>query len=94
MIKTEVAGATSSMTSVPKPLKYMSPMYKKLVEIYSKTTDGKFKKQLSNLVSVIAMVAADEDTADMLDYCISGEHEEIKDWGHEYMRSLAGHVGI
>ena len=30
MIKQEVAGATSSMTSVPKPLKFMTPLYPKL----------------------------------------------------------------
>ena len=34
MIKTEVAGATSSMTSVPKPLKFLTPLYKKLTETY------------------------------------------------------------
>jgi hypothetical protein len=38
MIKTEVAGATSSMTAVPKPLKFLTPLYKKLVEIYEKYT--------------------------------------------------------
>ena len=30
MIKTEVAGATSSMSSIPKPLKFMSPLYEKV----------------------------------------------------------------
>ena len=35
MIKDEVAGATSSMTSVPKPLKFMTPLYEKLVEAYN-----------------------------------------------------------
>jgi hypothetical protein len=34
MIKTEVAGATSSMTSVPKPLKFLTPLYPKLKEKY------------------------------------------------------------
>lgn len=34
MIKDEVAGATASMTSVPKPLKFMTPLYKKLVESF------------------------------------------------------------
>ncbi len=38
MIKTEVAGATSSMSSVPKPLKYMTPLYPKLKEIYEAYT--------------------------------------------------------
>ena len=32
MIKDEVAGATSSMSSIPKPLKFMVPMYDKLKE--------------------------------------------------------------
>lgn len=34
MIKTEVSGATSSMTSVPKPLKFMTPLYSKLTDCY------------------------------------------------------------
>ena len=38
MIKDEVSGATSSMTSVPKPLKFMTPLYKKLVEAYNAYT--------------------------------------------------------
>ena len=40
------------------------------------------------------MVAADEDSSDMLDYCIKGQTDEIATWGSEYMRTLAGHVGI
>ena len=44
MIKTEVAGATSSMTAVPKPLKFLTPLYKKLTEIYEKyAKDDDFK---------------------------------------------------
>ena len=34
MIKSEVAGATASMSSIPKPLKFMAPMYDKLKERY------------------------------------------------------------
>ena len=34
MIKSEVAGATSSMSSIPKPLKFMAPMYEKLQKIF------------------------------------------------------------
>ena len=29
-LKTEISGATSSMTSVPKPLKFLSPHYKRI----------------------------------------------------------------
>jgi 26S proteasome regulatory subunit N1 len=38
MIKEEVCGATTSMTSVPKPLKFLTPLYDKLVEAYNKQT--------------------------------------------------------
>lgn len=34
MIKDEVVGATSSMTSVPKPLKFLTPLYKKITSAY------------------------------------------------------------
>ena len=34
MIKTEITEATTSMTSVPKPLKFLTPQYSKLVEAY------------------------------------------------------------
>ena len=40
------------------------------------------------------MVAADEESTDMLDYCISGHPDEIATWGREYLRTLAGHIGI
>jgi 26S proteasome regulatory subunit N1 len=91
MIKTEVSGATSSMTSVPKPLKFMTPLYTKLTDCYKayKTNDD-FKKQLSDLCSVIGMVAAPDDSTDMIDYCMKGTLTKLESWGHEYLRALAG----
>jgi|LauGreDrversion4_2_1035121.scaffolds.fasta_scaffold1149129_2 hypothetical protein len=47
--KTEISGATSSMTSVPKPLKFLSPHYKRIVEIYELQIDGEFKVSLTRL---------------------------------------------
>lgn len=95
MIKTEVAGATSSMSSVPKPLKFMTPLYEKLVEIFDNyKTEDKFKRQLANLCSVIGMVAAKDDSNDMLTYCLKGELSELHHWGHEYLRSMAGQLGL
>ena len=38
-----MSGATSSMTSVPKPLKFMKDHYKKLKEIYDAANDSQFK---------------------------------------------------
>jgi len=54
MIKQEVAGATSSMTSVPKPLKFLTPLYPKMKQIYEeyKAIDS-FKVSLLMLFNVI-----------------------------------------
>ena len=95
MIKTEVAGATSSMTSVPKPLKFLTPLYKELTDTHSNhKADDAFKKQLADLCSVVGMVAADEESSDMLDYCLKGSLKDLNTWGHAYLSSLSGQVGI
>ena len=38
MIKKEVSESTSSMTAVPKPLKFLTSLYKKLTDTYDKYT--------------------------------------------------------
>jgi N-acetyl-anhydromuramyl-L-alanine amidase AmpD len=44
MIKKEVIEATSSMTAVPKPLKFLTTLYKKITETYEKyATNDTFK---------------------------------------------------
>ena len=55
-----------------------------------------FKKKFADLCSVIAMVASKEDSNDMLDFCLKGSMttEEMKSWGHEYLRTLSGHIGV
>jgi 26S proteasome regulatory subunit N1 len=108
MIKDEVAGATASMTSVPKPLKFMTPLYGKLKEAFEAyTAQDDFKvsfnfnqfiflqKKFADLCSVIAMVAEEEEGKEMLDFCLKGSMttEDIKTWGHEYLRTLSGHIG-
>lgn len=40
------------------------------------------------------MVAAKDDSNDMLNFCLKGELTTLHQWGHEYLRSLAGHIGI
>ena len=39
-IKAEIEGATSTMTSVPKPLKFLSPHYERMREYHEKQTDA------------------------------------------------------
>ena len=49
--KIEISGATTSMTSVPKPLKFLSPHYKKIVEIYEQQIDGEYKVSITRKFS-------------------------------------------
>ena len=39
------------------------------------------------------MVAAPEDSTDMLDFCLDGTLKDLNSWGHEYLRSLSGQIG-
>lgn len=48
---------------------------------------------MSDLISVIAMVACEEGSNDSLKYCLEGSKSNLIQWGHEYLRSLAGDIG-
>lgn len=45
------------------------------------------------MVSVIGMVASEEGSNEALKYCLEGSRRNLIDWGHEYLRSLAGEIG-
>jgi 26S proteasome regulatory subunit N1 len=40
------------------------------------------------------MVASEDESDDMLSYCLKGCLTTLHSWGHEYLRTLAGHIGI
>lgn len=82
------------MTAVPKPLKFLTPMYPKMTDAYKNyKSEDDFKKKLADLCSVIGMVAAVDDSTDMIDYALKGTLNGLVDWGHEYLRTLAGKIG-
>jgi hypothetical protein len=39
------------------------------------------------------MIASDEGTNESLLYCLEGTRKNLIEWGHEYLRSLAGEIG-
>lgn len=39
------------------------------------------------------MVAAVDDSNDMIEYALKGSLKGLVDWGHEYLRSLSGKIG-
>ena len=93
-MRKEIRSATSTMTSVPKPLKFLRPHYSTLVDFYNtKEVGSPNKKELADVLSVLAMTMAKPETRTCLKYKMEGNTRELGDWGHEYVRTLSGEVG-
>ncbi|KZT61679.1 26S proteasome regulatory complex, non-ATPase subcomplex, Rpn1 subunit [Calocera cornea HHB12733] len=88
--------ATSSMTSVPKPLKFLRPYYPELQELYEKFEGSVEDKGLfADILSVLSMTystpLAGQTT---LSYRLDSPHPSPPgDWGHEYVLHLASELG-
>jgi 26S proteasome regulatory subunit N1 len=92
-INNEIKGATKTMTSVPKPLKFLSPLYENMLKAYE-TQTGDLKERYAETLSVVGMVAGEDDEShDALKYCLLGTRRSLVSWGHEYLRCLAGQIG-
>lgn len=95
-IRSEIRSATSSMTSVPKPLKFLRDHFLPLKKHYAKMTNAKDvesnKKFLADILSVLSMTMGDEMNCESLRYKLLGTPESPHEWGHEYIRHLAGEI--
>ncbi|KAK9689840.1 hypothetical protein RND81_09G085200 [Saponaria officinalis] len=92
-MRQEIRSSTSSMTSVPKPLKFLRPHYGTLKAYYDTMQDPELKKLLADILSVLALTMAAEDERESLKYRLLGSEGDIGSWGHEYVRNLAGEIG-
>ncbi|KAK4574850.1 proteasome regulatory particle base subunit [Recurvomyces mirabilis] len=93
-INTNIKTSTSSMTAIPKPLKFLRPHYEKLRETYDAWPAGDDKNSLADTLSVLGMTYSDsEDRRDTLKYRLLAPSSDIGSWGHEYMRHLALEIG-
>jgi 26S proteasome regulatory subunit N1 len=92
-IKDSIKTSTSSMTAVPKPLKFLRPHYEPMVKLYEEWPAGEDKTSLADVLSVIGMTFSDEDRQDTLKYRLLAPTEDIGSWGHEYTRHLALELG-
>lgn len=92
-MKTSIKTSTSSMTAVPKPLKFLRPHYETLTKLYETWPAGDDKSSLADVLSVIGMTFSDEDRQDTLKYRLESTTQDIESWGHEYTRHLALEIG-
>ncbi|KAE8036855.1 hypothetical protein FH972_009488 [Carpinus fangiana] len=92
-IKDFIKTSTSSMTAVPKPLKFLRPHYESLEKAYESWPQGDDKLALADVLSVLGMTYSDEDRLDSLKYRLLAPSKDIGSWGHEYIRHLALEIG-
>lgn len=78
--------STTSMTSVPLPLKFLRNYYSRLKERCDTIeTEESTKALLCSVVSILAM-GQDRNLRDTLRYCLRAGEVDVGDWGHEYVR--------
>ncbi|BES96279.1 26S proteasome [Nesidiocoris tenuis] len=88
-----IRSSTTSMTSVPMPLKFLRAHYGSLKEAYEKMKDSKARQLCAAIISVLAM--GQESSAaprECLKYCLLAKQKDVGDWGHEYVRQLEGEI--
>ncbi|KAG8238269.1 hypothetical protein J437_LFUL017408, partial [Ladona fulva] len=89
-LREHIRASTTSMTSVPKPLKFMRVHYDTMKGVYEKMELPETKKACADIVSVLAMTMS--EGRDCLKYRLKGSQGDIGLWGHEYVRQLAGEI--
>lgn len=94
-IKDYIKTSTSSMTAVPKPLKFLRPHFDELAALYEKWSEGADRDSLADTLSVLGMTYGDEENLQTLKWRLKSKasEEELGSWGHEYIRHLALEIG-
>jgi len=85
-----IRSSTTSMTSVPKPLKFLRQHFGALKEIYEKINDKETKTFCADVLSVLGMTTS--ESRDCLKYRLLGSFEPVGSWGHEYIRHLTAEI--
>lgn len=86
---------SSSLSSVPKPLKFLRPHYDTLKENLEKLQDRERQASLADVISLLAMTkrSGPNEMPESLKYRLKGSGADVGQWGHEYVRNLAAEVG-
>ncbi|KAK7042997.1 proteasome regulatory particle base subunit [Paramarasmius palmivorus] len=100
-LRTLIRTSTSSMTSVPKPLKFLRPHYPDLQGLYETWPASEDKSLFADILSVLAMTYSDTEPRGTLRYRLLASSMRPSDspladpgnWGHEYVRHLAAELG-
>uniref|UniRef100_A0A2P2I8Z8 26S proteasome non-ATPase regulatory subunit 2 n=1 Tax=Hirondellea gigas TaxID=1518452 RepID=A0A2P2I8Z8_9CRUS len=92
-LRKEISSSTTSMTSVPKPLKYLHPHYQALKDFYGGSVISDDKKSLADILSCLAMTMSKKDSRESLRFRMESGAGDVGRWGHEYVRHLTAEIG-
>lgn len=92
-LRSLIRASTTSMTSVPKPLKFMRIHYPAMKEIYKKLTDNKTRQLCADILSVLAMTMGTGKECLVYRF-LCDPKDQIGEWGHEYVRHLSGEIAV
>jgi hypothetical protein len=98
--------ATASMTSVPKPLKFLRPhaadLKARWASLPATAATAEARRALADVVSVLASTGAPRGAPggarraarlrECLRFKVAGNRDDVGPWGHEYLRHLAGEI--
>ncbi|RNA39420.1 26S proteasome non-ATPase regulatory subunit 2 [Brachionus plicatilis] len=90
ILRTKIKESTSSMTSVPKPLKFLRNQYDTLKGVYEKIVDKTTKEFCADILSVLGMTISEK--RECLKYRYLSSRERVGEWGHEYVRHLTSEL--
>mmetsp|Transcript_22567 Transcript_22567/g.38211 ORF Transcript_22567/g.38211 Transcript_22567/m.38211 type:complete len:889 (+) Transcript_22567:56-2722(+) len=89
----EIKTSTASMTSVPKPLKFLKPFYNELKVVHEAWHIAHdLKQKMADMLSVLAMTMSVPGSSECLKFKLEGTNVDISAWGHEYVRYLSGEI--
>lgn len=89
-LRSEMRSATSSMTSVPKPLKIMVPHFENLKNSYKTLATGSLGAQLmADVLSMLSMTVEEDAERQCLNYQLFGSKEQVGSFGHPYVRYVS-----
>ena len=92
LIKNEIINSTSSMTSIPKPLKFLRPHYETIKNFCHTLENSEFKFMLIDLLSVLVLVTSNT-TDTVLSWVLQGNQKNLTVWGLEFIKTLSGDIG-
>lgn len=90
LLRQEIINSTGSMTSIPKPLKFLRTHYERIKEEYLKEQIQNRKGLLGDILSILVLVTDTKETS--LQYILDNKLEKFYEWGQELIRTLSGEI--